>query len=54
MSRQYLGRQVATVIGDRALTLHKIRSIIRDGQLQITRCTDDGCRVILQQLRGDR
>ncbi len=54
LSRQYLGRQVATVIDGRALTLHKVRSIIRNGQLQITRCTDDGCRVILQQLRGDR
>lgn len=54
LSRKYLGRQVATVIGGRAITLHKVRSIIRNGQLQITRCTDDGCRVILQQLTGDK
>ena len=52
MSRQYLGRQVATVIDGQAITLHKVRTIIRNGQLQITRCTDDGCQVLLERLQN--
>ncbi len=49
-SRKYLGRQVATVIDGEVLTLHKIRSIIDGGKLQITRCTDRGCELILSRL----
>ena len=49
-SRRYLGRQVATLIDGKILTLHKVRSIIDGGQLQITRCTDRGCELVLSKL----
>lgn len=49
-SRQFLGRQVATVVDGNIITLHKVRSVIDGGRLQITRCTDDGCELILGQL----
>ena len=50
LTRRHLGRQVAVVIDGKAVTMHKIRSIIKDGQVQIMRCTDEGCKVILQRL----
>jgi hypothetical protein len=52
-SRQYLGRQIATVIDGQIITLHKIRSVIEGGKLQISRCTDHGCELILSQLSKD-
>ena len=51
MTRKYLGRQITVVIGGRALTIHKIRSIIKNCQVTISRCTDDGCQIILQNLQ---
>ena len=52
-SRQYLGRQVAMVIGGEIVTLHKVRAIIDGGQVQISRCTDRGCDLILGRLADD-
>lgn len=50
-SRQYLGRQVAMVVDGKIITLHKVRSIIDGGQVQISRCTDRGCELILGELK---
>lgn len=50
LTRRHLGRQVAVVVGGSAVTMHKIRSVISDGKFRITRCTDDGCEVILSKL----
>jgi hypothetical protein len=32
------------------VTLHKIRTVVTGGKLQITRCTDDACVVIRAKL----
>lgn len=51
-SRKYLGRQVAMVIGGEIITLHKVRSVISSDGIQISRCTDDGCQLIMSKF-GD-
>jgi hypothetical protein len=38
------------VVDGQIVTLHKIRSVVTDGKLQITRCTDDACQVIRAKL----
>jgi preprotein translocase subunit SecD len=45
-TRRYLGGRVAIVIDGEIITMHKIRSVIEDGNVQITRCYDDACRVL--------
>jgi hypothetical protein len=47
-----LGRSVALVAGGKILTVHKIRSEIIGGKLQITRCNDNGCQYIYNSLRS--
>ena len=49
-TRSHLGGKVANVIGGQIVTLHKVRAVIPDGQLQITRCEDDACRMIWSEL----
>ncbi|HAE39142.1 MAG TPA: hypothetical protein DCG57_10960 [Candidatus Riflebacteria bacterium] len=44
-------RSVALVAGGKILTMHKIRSEITGGKLQITRCNDNGCQYIYNSLR---
>ena len=46
----HLGGKVAILLGGEVITVHKVRSIIHEGKLQITRCTDDGCSVLLSRL----
>ena len=49
----YVNRQVAMVIGGKAVTLHKVRTPITGGQLQITRCTDNACEKLLVALKDN-
>jgi len=49
-TRAHLGGKVAMVIDGEIVTLHKIRSVITGGKLQITRCTDNACEVIRAKL----
>jgi hypothetical protein len=48
-SQKYLGRQVALVIGGEIITLHKVRSVIRSDGIKISRCTDNGCQLIMSK-----
>ncbi|MDX1406765.1 MAG: hypothetical protein R3330_01495 [Saprospiraceae bacterium] len=52
LTRKYAGGRVAMVIGGEAVTMHKIRTPITGGRLQITRCTDDACNYLFLEL-GD-
>jgi preprotein translocase subunit SecD len=52
-TRKNVGKQVAIVIGDRVVTVHKVREPIVGGRLQITRCTDNGCDVLFTELKND-
>ena len=49
-TRAHLGAKIAMVVDGEIVTLHKIRSVITGGKLQITRCTDDACEVIRAKL----
>ena len=49
-TRAHLGGRIAMVVDGEIVTLHKIRSVITGGQVQITRCTDDACEVIRSKL----
>lgn len=48
---KHLGRHIAIVIGGKAVTMHKVRSKIDSGKLQITRCTDNACEHLLVELK---
>jgi hypothetical protein len=49
-TRAHLGGRIAMVVDGEIITLHKIRSVIVGGKLQITRCQDDACEVIKAKL----
>ncbi len=49
-TRAHLGGRMAMVIDGEIVTLHKIRSLITDGKVQITRCTDNACEVLRAKL----
>ncbi len=49
-TRAHLGGAVAIVIDGEIVTLHKVRTVIRDGKTQISRCYDDACRTLRLKL----
>lgn len=49
-TRMHLGGSAAIVIGGEIVTMHKIRSVIRDGKVQITRCQDNACETLRLKL----
>jgi preprotein translocase subunit SecD len=49
-TRVHLGGRIAMVVDGEIVTLHKIRSVITGGKLQITRCRDNACEVIRTKL----
>ena len=46
LTRTHMGGAVATVIDNEIVTMHKVRSVIAGGEVQISRCTDNACRVL--------
>lgn len=49
-TRTHVGGRVAIVIDREIITMHKVRSVITGGQVQITRCQDDACQVLRRKL----
>jgi preprotein translocase subunit SecD len=49
-TRAHLGGRIAMVVDGEIVTLHKIRTVITDGKVQIARCTDNACDVIYSKL----
>lgn len=49
-TRAHLGGKIAMVVDGEIVTLHKIRSVVTGGKLQITRCQDNACEVIRAKL----
>jgi hypothetical protein len=47
---RHLGGRIAIVLDDEIVTMHKIRSVIREGKVQITRCDDNACEVLYSKL----
>ncbi|GAB4519499.1 MAG: hypothetical protein Tsb004_30540 [Allomuricauda sp.] len=46
-----LNSRAAIVVNQEALTQHKIRMVVEDGALQITRCTDNACKYLYVELK---
>ncbi len=51
-TRAHLNGTVAIVLGGEIITLHKVRSVITGGDVQITRCYDNACQVLRAKLTG--
>jgi len=49
-TRVHLGGNVAIVVDGEIITMHKVRTVIKDGRAQITRCRDDACQVLRVKL----
>jgi preprotein translocase subunit SecD len=54
VSREHLGQTVALVVDGEVVTMHKIRSVISDGKVQVTRCTDNACQYLYTRLTKER
>ncbi len=49
-TRDHVGGKAALVLDGEVLSVHKLRAVIEDGRMQITRCTDRACERILSKL----
>jgi hypothetical protein len=49
-TKAHLGGSVAIVLDGEIITMHKIRSVISGGKIQITRCYDNACEILLSKL----
>src|SRR5436190_934347 len=52
LTRARLDKQVTIVLGGEVVTMHKIRSVIKGGDVQITSCAPGGAEYLLEQLRA--
>jgi len=48
-----INKKIVIVIGGKAITKHKIREAITGGKLQISRCTDRACEILLTELENN-
>jgi preprotein translocase subunit SecD len=51
LTRDHLGRPVAIVLGGEVVTVHKVREVIKGGDVQITSCAAGAAPYLLKQLR---
>ncbi len=51
VTREKLGRGAAFLIDGEVVTAHKIRAVIKNGRLQLSRCSDTACEYILARLQ---
>jgi preprotein translocase subunit SecD len=52
LTRARQGRQVAIVVGGEVVTVHKVRAVIKGGDVQITSCTPGGATYLFKQLQS--
>ncbi len=52
LTRDQLGRQVAIVVGGEVVTAHKVRTVIKGGEAQISSCTPGAAGYLLKQLQA--
>jgi hypothetical protein len=50
LTRTHLGGRVAVVLDGEVVTVHKVRSVITEGEVTITRCEDNACEVLRRKL----
>lgn len=46
-------KEVVLVVDGEALTMHKIKEPLTSGLLQITRCNDNACELLLIKLKSN-
>jgi hypothetical protein len=54
LTRDHTGGQVAVVVAGEAVTVHKIRSAVPDGKVQISGCTKGSAEYLLKRFRQAR
>jgi preprotein translocase subunit SecD len=47
-----LGKQIAIVLGGEVVTMHKVREVIKGGEVQITSCAPGAANYLLEQLQA--
>jgi len=52
LTRDHLGRHVAIVVGGEVVTMHKVREVIKNGDVQITSCAPGAAKYLLEQLKA--
>jgi preprotein translocase subunit SecD len=52
LTRDHLGRQVAIVLGGEVVTVHKVRAVIKGGDVQVTSCAPGAADYLLKQLQA--
>lgn len=50
---KHLHQLISIVVNGEALTMHKIKSVIDGGHLQISRCTDNACELLYLELQDN-
>jgi preprotein translocase subunit SecD len=53
-TRRHVGGRAAIILDGEIVTVHKVRSVIPDGRLQISRCSDRACERIMAKLLAER
>ena len=54
LTRAQLGKQVAIILGGEVVTVHKVREVIRGGEVQIASCAAGAAGYLLKQLQAHR
>jgi preprotein translocase subunit SecD len=52
LTGEQLGRQVTIVLGGEVVTMHKVREVIKGGEVQISSCAAGAAAFLLEQLRA--
>lgn len=52
LTRNHLGKQITIVLGGDVVTMHKVREVIKGGDVQITSCAPGAAEYLLKQLRA--
>jgi preprotein translocase subunit SecD len=52
LTRDWLNKQVTIVLGGEVVTMHKVRSVIKGGDVQITSCAPGGAEYLLKRLKA--
>lgn len=52
LTRDQLGKQITIVLSGEVVTMHKVRGIIKEGDVQITSCAPGAAGYLLEQLQA--
>jgi preprotein translocase subunit SecD len=52
LTSDQLNKQVAIILGGEVVTMHKVRTVIKGGDVQISSCTEGAAEYLLEQLQA--